>query len=72
MIGNKLYVGNLYLRASKKQLEDLFAQYGEVKKVELIEGSGFGFVEMATDEEAEKARKALDGTEFLERIIRVK
>jgi len=72
MTGNKLYVGNLYLRASKKQIEDLFARYGEVKRVELIEGSGFGFVEMATSEEAERAKKALDGAEFLERIIRVK
>ena len=72
MIGNKLYVGNLYLRASKKQLEELFARYGEVKKVELIEGSGFGFVEMATSDEAERARRELDGAEFLERIIRVK
>jgi RNA recognition motif-containing protein len=72
MIGNKLYVGNLYLRASRKQLEDLFSRYGEVKKIELIEGSGFGFVEMSSSEEATQARKALDGAEFLERIIRVK
>ncbi len=72
MIGNKLYVGNLYLRASKKQLQDLFSHYGEVKNIELIDGSGFGFVEMSSGEEAEKARKALDGAEFLERVIRVR
>jgi RNA recognition motif-containing protein len=72
MIGNKLYVGNLYLRARKEQLQDLFSGYGEVKNIELIEGSGFGFVEMSNSEEAEKARKALDGAEFLERVIRVK
>jgi len=72
MSGTKVYIGNLYLRASKKELESLFSRYGEVKRVELIEGSGFGFVEMSTSEEAEKARKALDGAEFLERVIRVR
>jgi RNA recognition motif-containing protein len=72
MMGNKLYVGNLYLRVSKRQLEQLFSHYGNVKNVELIEGSGYGYVEMSASDEAERARKALDGAEFLERVLRVR
>lgn len=72
MIGNKVYVGNLYLRVTKKQLEELFSQYGKVKMVELIQGSGFGFVEMSDQEEAKQAIRALDGAEFLDRVLRVK
>jgi RNA recognition motif-containing protein len=72
MIGNKLFVGNLYVRVNKKQLEELFSYYGNVKKVELIEGSGFGYVEMSDAEEAERAKRALDGAEFQERVLRVK
>lgn len=72
MIGNKLYIGNLYLRVNKKQLEKLLSKYGQVKKVELIEGTGFGFIEMSKREEAEKAIRALDGAEFEERILKVK
>jgi RNA recognition motif-containing protein len=72
MIANKLYVGNLYLRAGKDQLKELFARYGDVKNVELIEGTGFGFVEMSSQDEAEQAKQALDGSEFLDRVIRVK
>lgn len=72
MTGNKVYIGNLYLRASKNQIRDLLARFGNVKNVEYVEGSGYAYVEMDTEEEAERARIALDGTEFLERVIRVK
>lgn len=72
MTGNKVYIGNLYLRASKNQIRDLLARFGNVKNVEYVEGSGYAYVEMETEEEAERARIALDGTEFLERVIRVK
>ncbi len=59
MQGNKLYVGNLTYSVTDEQLEKLFSQYGEVKEVNLIGSKGFGFVEMATNEEAEKAKEAL-------------
>jgi RNA recognition motif-containing protein len=52
-------------------LEELFSQYGEVKEVNIIEGKGFGFVEMSSQAEAEKAKEALDGSEFKERTLRV-
>lgn len=71
MFGNKLYVGNLYVRVTRDGLEDLFSRFGKVKRVDLIEGSGFGYVEMYDPEEAVQAKKGLDGTEFMERIIKV-
>jgi len=71
MNGNKLYVGNISYSVSSEQLRELFAQYGEVGEVRVIEGKGFGFVEMATKEEAEKAKQALNGTEFAGRSMRI-
>ncbi len=71
MPGSKLYVGNLSYSATKNDLEQLFSKHGEVKDVNLIEGRGFGFVEMSSVAEAEKAKQALDGTDFKGRILRV-
>ncbi|HOW55684.1 MAG TPA: hypothetical protein PLR60_13660 [Syntrophorhabdaceae bacterium] len=71
MNGNKLYVGNISYSVSSEQLRELFSQYGEVGEVRVIEGKGFGFVEMATKEGAEKAKLALNGTEFAGRSMRI-
>ena len=71
MNGSKLYVGNISYSVGNEQLRELFAQYGEVGEVRVIEGKGFGFVEMATKEEAEKAKQALNGTEFAGRSLRI-
>jgi len=71
MQGSKLYVGNLSYSVTSKQLEDLFSGYGEVKTVNIIESRGFGFVELASPAEAEKAKEALDGSEFEGRTLRV-
>lgn len=64
MQGSKLYVGNLGYSVSKQELEQLFAEYGQVAEVRIIEGKGFGFVEMSNPSEAEKAKEALDGSDF--------
>ena len=64
MQGSKLYVGNLSFSVSNEQLEQLFSEYGEIKQINIIEGKGFGFVEMADVSDAERAKEALDGTEF--------
>jgi RNA recognition motif-containing protein len=64
MQGSKLYVGNLGYSVTNEQLEELFSEYGEVKQVNIIEGKGFGFVEMSNSSEAEKAKEALDGTDY--------
>jgi RNA recognition motif-containing protein len=71
MQGNKLYVGNLSYSVTSEQLEELFSNHGEVRQVNIIEGKGFGFVEMSNASEAEKAKEALDGTEFSGRTLRV-
>ncbi|GAB4304863.1 MAG: hypothetical protein Kow0090_20530 [Myxococcota bacterium] len=71
MQGSKLYVGNLNYSVTQEELEELFASYGEVKEVKIIEGKGFGFVEMAGAPEAEKAKEALNGTDFKGRTLRV-
>ncbi len=71
MQGSKLYVGNLSYTATSEQLEELFSNHGEVKQVNIIEGRGFGFIEMSNPSEAEKAKDALDGSDFQGRTLRV-
>jgi RNA recognition motif-containing protein len=71
MQGSKLYVGNLTYSVTEDQLTELFSSHGEVKQVTLIGNKGFGFIEMASPEEAEKAKEALDGTSFEGRNLKV-
>ena len=71
MQGSKLYVGNLNYSVVNDELEVLFSDYGEVKEVKIIEGKGFGFVEMDNQEEAERAREALNGSDYKGRNLRV-
>ena len=71
MQSNKLYVGNLNYAVNNEELTELFSKYGEVESVNIIEGKGFGFVEMANQAEAETAKEKLDGTEFKGRSLRV-
>jgi cold-inducible RNA-binding protein len=78
---SKLYVGNLSYNISEGDLQRLFAQAGEVKDAALImdrttrQSKGFGFVEMATDAEAQKAIEMfndyeLDGRKLVVNIAR--
>ncbi len=69
MLGSKLYCGNLNYSVTNEQLEELFAGYGEVKQVNLIEGRGFGFIEMSSSSEADAAKEALDGNDFKGRTM---
>ena len=71
MQGSKLYVGNLNYSVTKERLDELFAKYGEVKQVTIIEGKGFGFVEMSNQSEANKAKEALNNTEFEGRTLNI-
>jgi len=71
MQGSKVYVGNLNYTVTNEQLEELFANHGTVKSVNIIEGKGFGFVEMSSSEEAEKAKEALNDTEFNGRPLKI-
>jgi len=61
---SKLYVGNLNYRTTEDALKQLFAQHGEVTSVNILQGRGFGFVEMSTPEAALDAKGKLNGTEF--------
>lgn len=66
-MGKKLYVGNLSYDVSSSDLEKLLAEYGTVESAEVISdratgrSKGFGFVEMASDEDAQAAINALNG-----------
>jgi RNA recognition motif-containing protein len=71
MHGNKLYVGNINYSVTKEQLRELFSSYGSVTEVKIIEGKGFGFVEMSNQAEAEKAKDALNGFSFKGRTLKV-
>jgi len=71
MQGSRLYVGNLGYSVVTSELETLFSGHGEVREVKVIEGKGFGFVEMANSSDAQKAKDALDGQEFQGRSLKV-
>ena len=64
----KLYVGNLSFQTSSEELQQLFAQAGTVESATVVEdrdtgrSRGFGFVEMASKEEGEKAIQQFNGT----------
>jgi RNA recognition motif-containing protein len=72
-----LFVGNLNFQTSESELQDLFAQFGQVTRVHIVKdretgrARGFAFVEMANDDEAAKAITALDGKGIGGRNIKV-
>jgi len=74
-MSQKLYVGNLPFAASEEDLKKLFSEAGIVESVKIVVDSysgrsrGFGFVEMASKEEGEKAISMLNGKTFLERAL---
>ena len=76
-MGKKLYVGNLSYSVTSSDLEQLFGQHGTVQSAEVIadretgRSKGFGFVQMGTDEEAQKAISALGGQEHDGRALTV-
>ncbi len=71
MEGNKLYVGNLDYTIDEQHLMDLFEEYGEVVSVKVIEGRGFGFVELNSKEQAENAMNELNEKEFKGRTLKI-
>src|SRR2546428_13792267 len=73
----KLFVGNLSFAVLENELQDLFAQAGTVVSVSVMQdkftgkGGGFGFVEMSSDQEAQKAIELFHGKEFQGRNLTV-
>lgn len=65
---NKLFVGSLPWAVDSEKLREIFSPYGEVKDAHVLSDKftgrsrGFGFVEFSTDEEAQAAIDALDGS----------
>ena len=74
----KIFVAGLPFAVSDQELQELFEPYGSVGSAKVIldrethKSRGFGFVEFSSNEEAEKAIKALDGTSLEGRTLTVK
>src|SRR5919202_4321719 len=73
----KLYVGNLAFQTSSNDLQQLFSQAGTVESAQVVEdrdtgrSRGFGFVEMASNEEGQKAIEQFNGKELNGRNLNV-
>ena len=76
-MSKKLYVGNLSFSNTEAELKELFGRHGSVESVNVITDRetgrprGFAFVEMAEGSAAQDAIRALDGTDFGGRTIKV-
>ncbi len=76
-MGTRLYVGNLSFNSSESDLAGLFSQIGKVVNCNLIsdkftgKSRGFAFVEMSSQDEANKAIEQLNGTDFQGRALTV-
>ena len=76
-MSKKLYVGNLSYQITEDGLKDVFAAIGEVLSTKIVmdnatgRSRGFGFVEMANDEDGDKAITVLNGTAVMDRTINV-
>jgi RNA recognition motif-containing protein len=74
-MSKKLYVGNLSYKATEDDLRDLFKEFETVTEVNVItdrttgRSRGFGFVELSSDEDADKAVKLLNGKTLQDREI---
>lgn len=73
-----IFVARLNFKTRREELEAAFAKFGQVTSAKIVKdrdtgrSKGFGFVEMANDEEAQKAIAALNETELDGRTIVVK
>jgi RNA recognition motif-containing protein len=72
-----IYVGNLAFSVTQDDLNEVFGEYGKVKRIQVPvdretgRPRGFAFVEMETDAQEEKAIVELDGAEWMGRDLRV-
>jgi RNA recognition motif-containing protein len=76
-VGKKLYVGNLPYSATEQALVDTFSECGTVESAKIImdrdsgRSKGFAFVEMSTEEEAQKTISKFNGSEWEGRAMTV-
>lgn len=72
-----IFVGNLSYQSTEDSVRTLFEQYGEVSDVRIVKdretgrSRGFGFVEMASDNEARSAIQSIDGSDLDGRTLNV-
>ncbi len=72
-----IYVGNLSYEVNQEDLNEVFTEYGTVKRVHIPTDRdtgrvrGFAFVEMESEADEDKAIQALDGAEWMERSLKV-
>jgi RNA recognition motif-containing protein len=72
-----IYVGNLSYEVEQEDLNEVFAEYGTVKRVhvptdrETGRKRGFAFIEMESETDEDKAIQALDGAEWMARTLKV-
>jgi RNA recognition motif-containing protein len=72
-----MYVANLSFTVTEEDLKTLFSEFGEVENVNIVldrfskQSRGFGFVEMLNNSEADKAIKALNGSELKGKNIKI-
>ena len=76
-MGNKLYVGGLPYSVTEGRLQEIFSLHGTVESANVIadkftgQSRGFGFVEMSSSKEAQKAIESLNGTQLDGRTLTV-
>src|SRR5262247_3545203 len=76
-VGNRLYVGNLAYSVTDQTLQQAFKEYGNVTSAKVMmdrdsgQSKGFGFVEMATDEQAQAAIRGMNGQSLDGRALTV-
>ncbi|MBI4496117.1 MAG: RNA-binding protein [Deltaproteobacteria bacterium] len=76
-MNKNLYIGNLAMEVTEEDLKANFAEVGQVVSVNIIKdkytglSKGFGFVEMGTEEEAQKAVQKFNGGKLREKVITV-
>ena len=76
-MGKKLYVGNIPFTTTEDELTQLFERHGTVQSVNVITDRetgrprGFAFVEMESEQAAQAAQRALDGSQLGGRSLRV-
>jgi len=76
-MAKKLYVGNLDYTVTEQDLETLFSEHGELLSTTIVKdrysgrSKGFGFVEFVNNEDAQKAKQAINGQDLKGRALRV-
>ena len=73
----KMYVGNIPYNATEQDLRDLFSECGEIESLKIMKDNfterskGFGFIEMADENDAKKAIATLNGKDFMGKSLTV-